>query len=122
MDLWDDGQCLLLTVGVWDPRYASLAPLYYRGASAAVVVYDLTSRDTFTKAKHWTNELRKNANGNIGAPLLSDFEAIASKLVAPCCALASVQPGEGGNVVGGSALWVTANGWIAILCSQLQVL
>ena len=53
-------------------RYASLAPLYYRGASAAAVVYDITSEDTFAKAKHWVSELRKNAGGNLG---MRAFEA-----------------------------------------------
>lgn len=47
-------------------RYASLAPLYYRGASAAAVVYDITSGESFQKAKHWVSELQKNASGNIG--------------------------------------------------------
>jgi GTPase SAR1 family protein len=37
-----------------DPnRYSSLAPLYYRGASAAVVVYDITNPETFQKAQFW---------------------------------------------------------------------
>ena len=47
-------------------RYASLAPLYYRGASAAAIVYDVTNEDTFAKAKHWVSELQKNAGGNLG--------------------------------------------------------
>lgn len=47
-------------------RYASLAPLYYRGASAAIVVYDVTSKDTFAKAQHWIQELHKNASGSLG--------------------------------------------------------
>lgn len=34
-------------------RYASLAPLYYRGAAAAVVVYDITNPETFLKAQFW---------------------------------------------------------------------
>lgn len=34
-------------------RYAALAPLYYRGAAVAVVVYDITSPDSFTKAQYW---------------------------------------------------------------------
>lgn len=42
---------------IWDTagqeRYASLAPLYYRGASAAAVVYDITSPESFQKARFW---------------------------------------------------------------------
>ncbi|XP_059457937.1 ras-related protein RABF1-like [Corylus avellana] len=42
---------------IWDTagqeRYAALAPLYYRGAAVAVVVYDITSPDSFTKAQYW---------------------------------------------------------------------
>lgn len=34
-------------------RYAALAPLYYRGAAVAVVVYDITSPDSFSKAQYW---------------------------------------------------------------------
>lgn len=49
---------------IWDTagqeRYASLAPLYYRGAAAAVVAYDITSPDTFRKAKFWVKELQKH--------------------------------------------------------------
>ena len=34
-------------------RYAALAPLYYRGAAAAIVVYDITSPESFNKAQYW---------------------------------------------------------------------
>lgn len=50
-------------------RYSSLAPLYYRGASAAAVVYDVTNPESFAKAKYWVSELQKNASGDIGAAL-----------------------------------------------------
>ena len=30
-------------------RYESLAPLYYRGASAAAIVYDVTSEKSFKR-------------------------------------------------------------------------
>lgn len=67
---------------IWDTagqeRYASLAPLYYRGASAAAVVYDITTKDSFEKAKYWVKELQKNASDNIVIILVgnkSDMES-----------------------------------------------
>jgi Ras-related protein Rab-5C len=44
-------------------RYHSLAPMYYRGAQAALVVYDITNSDTLRRAKLWVKELRQ-ANGS----------------------------------------------------------
>ncbi|XP_021298551.1 ras-related protein Rab5-like isoform X2 [Herrania umbratica] len=48
---------------IWDTagqeRYHSLAPMYYRGAAAAVVVYDISSTDTFVRAKKWVQELQR---------------------------------------------------------------
>ena len=46
---------------IWDTagqeRYRSLAPMYYRGASCAIIVYDITSIDSFNGAKLWVNEI-----------------------------------------------------------------
>jgi len=43
-------------------RYHSLAPMYYRGASAAIVVFDITHASSFQRAKKWIVELRQNVN------------------------------------------------------------
>ncbi|MEW5308126.1 MAG: hypothetical protein WDW38_000106 [Sanguina aurantia] len=54
---------------IWDTagqeRYRSLAPLYYRGAHAAAIVYDITSRETFVKAQFWIQELQRHAGPDI---------------------------------------------------------
>jgi len=54
---------------IWDTagqeRYHSLAPMYYRGAQAAIVVYDITSNDSFERAKSWIKELQRQGNPNI---------------------------------------------------------
>jgi small GTP-binding protein len=45
----------------WDTagqeRYRSFAPLYYRGAKAAIIVYDITNIDTLNNAKYWIDVL-----------------------------------------------------------------
>ena len=33
--------------------------MYYRGAAAAIVVYDITSADSFQRAKNWVKELQQ---------------------------------------------------------------
>ena len=42
---------------IWDTagqeRFRSMAPMYYRGAEAALCVFDLTGRDTFNAMKGW---------------------------------------------------------------------
>ncbi|PRP79502.1 Rab5/RabF-family small GTPase [Planoprotostelium fungivorum] len=47
---------------IWDTagseRFHSLAPMYYRGALAAVVVYDVTNHDSFEKVQKWVDELQ----------------------------------------------------------------
>jgi len=54
---------------IWDTagqeRYRSLAPMYYRGASAAIVVYDITNKDSFSGAKTWVNELQRRGDPNV---------------------------------------------------------
>lgn len=54
---------------IWDTagqeRYRSLAPMYYRGAAAALVVYDITDMDSFTGAKTWIEELQRQGAADI---------------------------------------------------------
>lgn len=54
---------------IWDTagqeKYRSLAPMYYRGAAAAIIVYDVTRESTFRTVKDWIRELQKNATTDI---------------------------------------------------------
>ncbi|CDR45310.1 CYFA0S17e01310g1_1 [Cyberlindnera fabianii] len=54
---------------IWDTagqeRYKSLAPMYYRNANAAVVVYDITQEASLERAKSWIKELQRQANQDI---------------------------------------------------------
>ncbi|KAJ3848808.1 GTP-binding protein ypt5 [Lentinula lateritia] len=59
----------VLRYEIWDTagqeRFHSLAPMYYRNAQAAVVVYDITKASSLDKAKSWVKELQRQANPNI---------------------------------------------------------
>jgi Ras-related protein Rab-5C len=61
---------------IWDTagqeRFASLAPMYYRNASAALVVYDLTKPSSLTKAQHWVAELQRQASPGIVIALVGN--------------------------------------------------
>lgn len=51
-----------ISLGVWDTagseRYMSLAPMYYRGASAAVMCFDITDRESWDELPTWVKLLR----------------------------------------------------------------
>ena len=54
---------------IWDTagqeRYHSLAPMYYRGANVAVVIYDITSKESFNKAKTWVLDVQRKGPSNV---------------------------------------------------------
>ncbi|XP_044739662.1 ras-related protein Rab-5C [Chrysoperla carnea] len=68
---------------IWDTagqeRYHSLAPMYYRGAQAAIVVYDITNQDTFGRAKTWVKELQRQASPNIVIALAGNKADLINK-------------------------------------------
>ncbi|KAJ9688457.1 hypothetical protein PVL29_014230 [Vitis rotundifolia] len=68
---------------IWDTagqeRYHSLAPMYYRGAAAAVVVYDITSMDSFERAKKWVQELQRQGNPNLLMILVANKADLETK-------------------------------------------
>ncbi|KAG0149900.1 hypothetical protein CROQUDRAFT_278893 [Cronartium quercuum f. sp. fusiforme G11] len=49
---------------IWDTagqeRFRSMAPMYYRGANAAILVYDITNQASFDDIQNWLDELREN--------------------------------------------------------------
>lgn len=48
---------------VWDTagqeRFRAMAPMYYRNANAALLVFDISAYNTFTEVKVWVKELQK---------------------------------------------------------------
>lgn len=60
-----DSNNTTIRLDIWDTagqeRYKSLAPMYYRGAKAAIIVYDITEKASLDSAKNWILELSKQA-------------------------------------------------------------
>lgn len=54
---------------IWDTagqeRYRAITSAYYRGAVGALLVYDITKRQTFDNIQRWLRELREHADSNI---------------------------------------------------------
>ncbi|RCK57875.1 Vacuolar protein sorting-associated protein 21 [Candida viswanathii] len=61
---------------IWDTagqeRFASLAPMYYRNAQAAIVVYDITKPSSFIRARHWIKELKDQSPEGIVIALVGN--------------------------------------------------
>ena len=49
-----------------------MAPMYYRNAQAALVVYDITKPTSLVKAKHWVAELQRQASPGIVIALVGN--------------------------------------------------
>mmetsp|Transcript_5817 Transcript_5817/g.15086 ORF Transcript_5817/g.15086 Transcript_5817/m.15086 type:complete len:196 (+) Transcript_5817:33-620(+) len=68
---------------IWDTagqeRYRSLAPMYYRGAAAAIVVYDITNKESFNGAKSWVKELQRRGDPNVVIALAGNKADLQSK-------------------------------------------
>lgn len=60
------------TFCVWDTagqeRFRSISPIYYRGSHVAIIVFDLTNKQSFEMVKSWVKELR--SQGPIGIPIV----------------------------------------------------
>ncbi|KAL5370446.1 putative Rab2 GTPase [Cryptosporidium parvum] len=54
---------------IWDTAgqesFRSITRSYYRGAAGALLVYDITRRDTFNHLSKWLNDVKRNATPNM---------------------------------------------------------
>jgi len=54
---------------IWDTagqeRYRAITNAYYRGAVGAILIYDVTRKDSFLSIPRWLRELRDHANEDI---------------------------------------------------------
>ncbi|KAI6165002.1 P-loop containing nucleoside triphosphate hydrolase protein [Pisolithus thermaeus] len=60
---------LKVSLQLWDTagqeRFRSMAPMYYRGANAALLLYDITNAASFDDVRGWLEELKKNCSPDL---------------------------------------------------------
>ncbi|MFX0079116.1 MAG: Rab family GTPase [Candidatus Hermodarchaeota archaeon] len=53
----------------WDTagqeRYSGVRPIYYRGAKGALLVFDITVRQSFVNVEKWFNQIRKYSGSEV---------------------------------------------------------
>uniref|UniRef100_A0A8C4R5Q8 Uncharacterized protein n=1 Tax=Eptatretus burgeri TaxID=7764 RepID=A0A8C4R5Q8_EPTBU len=66
----------LIRFEIWDTvgqeRFNSLTPMYYRNAQAAIIVYDISNKETFDRAKRWLHELWQQKQPDIVIALVGN--------------------------------------------------
>merc|ERR1711982_183087 len=76
----DDNQIKLQN---WDTAgqesFRSITRSYYRGAAGALLVYDITRRETFHHLSAWLEDAREHANPNMTVMLIGNKSDLASK-------------------------------------------
>ncbi|XP_073022851.1 ras-related protein RGP1-like [Primulina huaijiensis] len=72
---------------IWDTagqeRYRAVTSAYYRGAVGAMLVYDITKRQTFDHVARWLEELRGHADKNIVIMLVGNKTDLESLRAVP---------------------------------------
>ncbi|MFX1481947.1 MAG: Rab family GTPase [Promethearchaeota archaeon] len=72
---------------IWDvagqSRFQILRPMYYRGSSGGLLVYDVTRRRTFIVLEEWLDELQKAINKEIPLVLVANKTDLPDRVVEP---------------------------------------
>ncbi|MHA1906720.1 MAG: Rab family GTPase [Candidatus Thorarchaeota archaeon] len=72
---------------IWDvagqSRFQILRPMYYRGSSGGVLVYDVSRRRTFIVLEEWLDELEKAVGKKIPLVLVANKTDLPDRVVEP---------------------------------------
>ncbi|KAK9051384.1 hypothetical protein SSX86_028011 [Deinandra increscens subsp. villosa] len=72
---------------IWDTagqeRYRAVTSAYYRGALGAMLVYDITKRESFDHVARWVEELRAHASNSIVIALIGNKVDLEDKRAVP---------------------------------------
>ena len=70
----DPDTSTVVRLQIWDTagqeRFRSISRLYYRGAHASLLCYDVTNEQSFEEMKGWLREMRQNCDGSSDDPII----------------------------------------------------
>ncbi|GLI81916.1 hypothetical protein PoHVEF18_010311 [Penicillium ochrochloron] len=82
---------------IWDTagqeRFRSISRLYYRGAHACLLCYDITDENSFQEMAGWLRELRRNIGGG-GGPGEGDTDPLVIHVVGTKSDIVAVDPAK----------------------------
>jgi Ras-related protein Rab-11A len=72
-----------IKIQIWDTagqeRYRSITSAYYKGAKGALIVYDITRKNTFDNIDKWITDLKLNGDKNICIIILGNKSDLINK-------------------------------------------
>ena len=72
-----------IKIQIWDTagqeRYRSITSAYYKGAKGALIVYDITRKNTFDNIDKWITDLKLNGDENICIIILGNKSDLIDK-------------------------------------------
>ena len=72
-----------IKIQIWDTagqeRYRSITSAYYKGAKGALIVYDITRKNTFDNIDKWITDLKLNGDENICIIILGNKSDLINK-------------------------------------------
>lgn len=76
----------IVKLQAWDTagqeRYAGVRPIYYRGAKGALLVFDITMRQSFVNVEKWLDQIRKFSGADIPIILVGNkIDLVDSRVV-----------------------------------------
>ena len=72
-----------IKIQIWDTAgqeaFQAITRTYYQGAIGALLVYDITRRDTFTHVTKWLDDVRTNSSKNVTVILIGNKKDLEDK-------------------------------------------
>lgn len=66
----------IVKIQAWDTagqeRYSGVRPIYYRGAKGALLVYDITMRQSFVNVEKWFDQIRRYSGTDVPIVLVGN--------------------------------------------------